>query len=338
LKSLKESLCIFIVTALATGVYLASNYLSYPNFVLLIYFLLALVFSAFLLYPFKIKEIPLSLQEAFLLFILIMLIRLSSYATKGMLLEKLPMILLVFLWAFPLKGWKWSELGLRSKGLWQQISLGLALAALYYFLYHLIFFIFSIANYQISNFSFYSYPQSDIPWEISPAIWQAIVYLYANFAEELYFRGFLLRGVIKEKTWIKNFFFQALLFGLYHMNYGLFTHSGVDFPFLCWYVVWTFLFGLGFGLAYFLTSSIISTTILHVLSNLFQANWIVLFLPSGGGQAQALAFRESMSQYALLADAVLFTLVLFGLCFFRARRPKITSGTGGFMKEESTNF
>jgi|YelNatPaOPRAMG01_1025707.scaffolds.fasta_scaffold00936_27 membrane protease YdiL (CAAX protease family) len=327
---------LIVLSTLFLGVLLwtGSLFLPYPFYLVSSYAIFAffLLFAAF----FKSKEKKflekLFPWEALILFLLIMSIRLPSYALSGILLEKLPAIFLVLLWALWIKGWSASSLGLSLKKFPKQILLGLGFALLYWILYQATFALYTWTNSGVWAFSLFNYPQ-DVPRGIplDPVSFLIALFLYSNFAEELFFRGFLLKEVHEGRRKPLPFFlFQASLFSLYHVNYALFPGQGkgVDWPYLGFYLIWTFLFGIGFGFAYLISESVISTTILHVLGNIMQSNWILLFYPlSQKGkpypQESALAFRESIVRPALILDALIFALVL-GAIWFAGKRARGT--------------
>jgi membrane protease YdiL (CAAX protease family) len=327
------------LSTLSLGVLLwvGTFFLPYPVYLAASYalFALLLLFSAL----FKSKERrfieKLFLWEALLLFLLIMAIRLPSYALSGILLEKLPAIFMVLLWAFWVKGWRVSSLGLTFWKFPEQVLVGLSFALLYWILYQATFALYTWVTSGIATFYFFNYSQ-DVPEGIplDPVSFLIVLFLYSNFAEELFFRGFLLKEVYREKRKTLSFFLlQAALFSLYHINYALFPGEGkgVDWAYLGFYVAWTFLFGIGFGFAYLISGSVISTTILHVLGNVMQSNWILLFYPlsqkgSPYPQETALAFRESIVRPALILNAFLFALVLGMIWFLRRGRGRIAPG------------
>lgn len=338
--SLKGFIVILLTFSLGALLFLGIFFLSFSQFLLFtyIFFALILLFSALLKGKQGQFKEKLLLGEAILLFLLIMAIRLPSYAITGFLLEKLPALLLVLFWALWVKGWRISSLGLSLKKLPRQITLGLGFALIYWVLYQGTFAAYSALSGGISSFLFYNYPQSVPPGiPLSPILFLFSLFLYSNFAEELFFRGFMLKEITEnKKRGFSLFLFQALLFGLYHVNYALFPQEGrgVDWTYMAFYISWTFLFGIGFGFAYLLSGSVISTTILHVLGNIMQSNWIVLFIPSRNVPSpylidMAVAFRESMVRPALILNAFLFSIVLGAVWFLKTRRANSASIVDG---------
>ncbi|MGB9553395.1 MAG: CPBP family intramembrane glutamic endopeptidase, partial [bacterium] len=226
------------------------------------------------------------------------------------------------------KGWKISSLGLNLNKFPRQVLKGLSFALLYWVLYQATFALYTWIASGVSGVAFFNYPQ-DVPQGIpfDPLTFLVALFLYSNFAEELFFRGFLLKETLEgERKTFMFFGLQAVLFCLYHVNYGLFPGQGkgVDWPYLGFYLIWTFLFGIGFGFAYLISGSVISTTILHVLGNIMQSNWILLFYPRSlrGNpypQETAIAFRESIVRAALILDALVFALALGAIWFWRKR-------------------
>ncbi|MCR4428383.1 MAG: CPBP family intramembrane metalloprotease [Caldiserica bacterium] len=349
--SLKAFLVILLTFSLGALLFLGTFFLSFSHFFLFTYILFAVILTFPALYKGKGGELKdkLLLGEAVLLFLLIMAIRLPSYAITGFLLEKLPAILLVLFWALLVKGWRTSSLGLSLRKFPKQVFLGLGFALIYWVLYQGTFAVYSALFGGISSFLFYDYPQSVPPGTpLSPLLFLFALFLYSNFAEELFFRGFLLKEVPEnKKRGFSLFLLQALLFGLYHINYALFPREGggVDWAYMAFYISWTFLFGIGFGFAYLLSGSVISTTILHVLGNIMQSNWIILFVPPGNVPSPylldaAVAFRESIVRPVLILNAGLFSLVLGGVWFLKSRRKgflPIVNGPSGEGREDPDN-
>jgi len=63
-----------------------------------------------------------------------------------------------------------------------------------------------------------------------PAFWPSwlpalgvLHFFFGNFAEELFFRGYLLTRLERSLGWWKALSAQTLLFGLLHVNYNMFT-------------------------------------------------------------------------------------------------------------------
>gem|GEM_PF-1269924 len=336
----KALLIILSSLVLAGFLWVSVVFLPFSSFLILTYsiFGVLLISAAFIGPQVAGKPRSLSLWEALLLFLIIMAIRLFSYAESGLLLEKIPMVLVVLFWAFSVKGWGASQIGLTLKKLPLQLFLGLGFAALYWILYQATFALYTATSSGLSGVFLFSYPQ-ELPRSISldPVTFLLVIFFYSNFAEELLFRGLLLKEALQGgRRFLLFFLFQALLFGLYHVNYALFPveGGGIDWPFLGFYVAWTFLFGIGFAFAYLISRSVLSNTILHVLANVMQSNWLFLFLPSSSGKAAgslvdaALVFRESIVRPALVINALIFATVLGGIWFFFKRKSGVRAAPG----------
>ncbi|HCJ10375.1 MAG TPA: hypothetical protein DHW14_04335 [Clostridiales bacterium] len=92
-----------------------------------------------------------------------------------------------------------------------------------------------------------------------------LVSLMAGFAEELFFRGYLLWRLQRAMGWWPALAVQAFLFGLFHVNYDL-------FPFDLWpmvgYVLMATAFGVLMGLLLRWSGSLLVPALVHPLSNL----------------------------------------------------------------------
>lgn len=160
---------------------------------------------------------------------------------------------------------------------------------------------------------------------LDPLLFSFFLFLFSNFAEELYFRGFLLKEAHEARGWRlwRLFLFQSLLFGFYHINYGLFPQNGggMDLPFLFWYLAWAGLFGVAFGFAFLTTRSLVANTIFHVLANMIQSFWLMIFVPRQAMPGQTpLEYRDSILLPALLINAVLFALITWSIWYFSKSR------------------
>lgn len=110
---------------------------------------------------------------------------------------------------------------------------------------------------------FHHYPY--VAWtapKVALDIWD---FLFGNFAEELFFRGYLLTRLSRSLGWWKAAFVQAILFGFFHVNYDL-------FPFAPWpmlfYVLMAAAFGVLMALLFRFSGSLIVPAVVHPLSNL----------------------------------------------------------------------
>jgi len=282
---------------------------------------------ALILWRFPLSSVPgrtaSKLWEGLLLFAVILAIRLPGYATAGLLPEKAPLIVATFLWIRWIHGWSWADVGWSGHRLGRQILFGLGFVLLYWLLYQGVFALFTGLDVGIARVQWWTYPPAQAPIPgMDPLLFAALLFLFSNFAEELFFRGFLLREVrFGSRSLWGPFLFQAILFGLYHINYGLFPAGGggPEWGYLGWYLAWTFLFGLGFGFAYLLSGSLISNTIFHVAANLMQSTAILLFVPVRSAFPTPVDYRNASVGIVLLIVTGLFTLVL-GILYALQRR------------------
>ena len=316
------------VLAVMLGVGFAVWWLTqqFPSWTLAIpYGLLGLL--ALILWRFPLPSVPgrtaNKLWEGLLLFVVILAIRLPGYATTGLLPEKVPLIVATFLWIRWIHGWSWAEVGWSGHRLGRQILYGLGFVLLYWLLYQGVFALYTWVDVGIASVHWWTYPLEQTPIAgMDPLLFVTLLFLFSNFAEELFFRGFLLREVrFGSRSLWGPFLFQALLFGLYHINYGLFPAGGggPEWGYLGWYLAWTFLFGLGFGFAYLLSGSLISNTIFHVSANLMQSTAILLFVPVRSAFPTPVDYRNASVGIVLLIVTGLFALVL-GILYALQRR------------------
>lgn len=120
-----------------------------------------------------------------------------------------------------------------------------------------------IAGVQVVGFSFNVEPMSLF------TIILAVKFLFGNFAEELFFRGFVQTKLKKVSGFWIALLVQSALFALYHINYAIWYGGSDVVTYILWYLHFTFIFGLGMGMIFELTNSIVVTTILHAAYNFF---------------------------------------------------------------------
>lgn len=89
-------------------------------------------------------------------------------------------------------------------------------------------------------------------------------FLIGNFAEELFFRGYITTK-LKKSGLVRAIIIQAVLFALYHLNY-LIGYKG-DLLGFGFYIIFVLLFGVLMGLVFVMTGSVITTTIIHASFN-----------------------------------------------------------------------
>ncbi len=113
-------------------------------------------------------------------------------------------------------------------------------------------------------------------------LWMAFRFFYGNFVEELFFRSYVQTRLERHLPFAAATAVQALLFGLYHVNYNMFPPDAVGMGL---YVLFAAVFGVQMTLLYRSTGSLWVPVVAHPLANLgvFQ----VLFWGSHGGQWQS---------------------------------------------------
>ncbi len=116
-------------------------------------------------------------------------------------------------------------------------------------------------------------------------------YLLGNFAEEMFFRGFVQTKLKSSSNIWVALFIQASLFALYHVNYIIFFKGANPLGYIGFYLLFTFLFGVTMGAIFELTGSVLVTTLIHACYNLLFVPLYLLpiaktesgfFVPSGG--------------------------------------------------------
>lgn len=90
-------------------------------------------------------------------------------------------------------------------------------------------------------------------------------FFFGNFAEELFFRGYLLSRLQKAMGWGKALLAQAVLFGLFHVNYDLFP---LDPWGMFFYVLMAMAFGVLMALLLRHGGTLLVPALVHPLSNL----------------------------------------------------------------------
>jgi membrane protease YdiL (CAAX protease family) len=107
-------------------------------------------------------------------------------------------------------------------------------------------------------------------WNPTP-FWPIIAFLYGNFAEELFFRGYVQNKLDRAADgrgpwlWGAAIAAQSLLFGLFHVNYDLFPFNSTA---LLWYVVFSGTFGFIMGTIIRSTGSLLAVAVTHPLWNM----------------------------------------------------------------------
>ncbi len=110
---------------------------------------------------------------------------------------------------------------------------------------------------------FNHYPLAPWPaWFPVVDVWD---FFFGNFAEELFFRGYLLFRLQRTLGWWKALFAQAFLFGLFHVNYDLFPFHPLP---MTMYVLMATAFGVLMGLLLRHTGTLLVPALVHPFANL----------------------------------------------------------------------
>jgi membrane protease YdiL (CAAX protease family) len=212
-----------------------------------------------------------------LLFVMIMAPRLGLYWYCREIWAKAPMIVFVLGLVFWVEGGSLGSVGLKRMGLGRLVwvtVVGLVAFRLTTGLTEFIFCSrfahvtgvqFAWQNYEPwwRGIGFHHWPyQSWTGWQTAVDIWD---FVFGNFAEELFFRGYLLSRLERTMGWTKALIVQAMLFGFFHVNYDL-------FPFELWpmvgYVLMATAFGVLMGLLVRYSRTLVVAALVHPMSNL----------------------------------------------------------------------
>jgi len=104
-----------------------------------------------------------------------------------------------------------------------------------------------------------------VAWPASSAVQDIWDFFFGNFAEELFFRGYLLSRLARSMGWWKALFAQAVLFGFFHVNYDGFPFDPLPMLF---YVLMATAFGVLMGLLLRYSGTLLVPALVHPLSNL----------------------------------------------------------------------
>jgi membrane protease YdiL (CAAX protease family) len=157
-----------------------------------------------------------------------------------------------------------------------------------------------IMGVTITSFTF------DLPHASEISIVTIILFLVGNFAEELFFRGYV-QTKLKRFGLYQAIIIQSLFFALYHLNY-LISHSGSPISF-AGYIFFTFLFGIFMGLLFELSGSILVTTFIHAGANILFSHisiYPVSVLSDGSHYIYPLSYSTSV----VVLIAILFFMVV----------------------------
>lgn len=110
----------------------------------------------------------------------------------------------------------------------------------------------------------------------------ALRFFYGNFVEEIFFRSYVQSRLERRLPFAAATAVQALLFGLYHVNYNMFPPDAAGIGL---YVLFAAVFGVQMTLLYRSTGSLWVPVIAHPMANLGVMS--VLFWGARGGQWQS---------------------------------------------------
>lgn len=146
----------------------------------------------------------------------------------------------------------------------------------------------------------------------------ALLLVFWNFAEELFFRGYVLVKLEQSVRFWLSLVISSVLFGLYHVNYVL-SYKGSDpLGYIFAYILFCTLFGVGMGLLFKLTKSVIVTTTVHVFWNLFFASrYLVPKLYIDFGRT-----TFTLADFDYMFATVFFILVLLALYAIMKRKAR----------------
>lgn len=233
------------------------------------------------------------------LFAAIMALRLGVFWRTGQIWGKAPMLVLTFLVAFGCQGWSWEDLGLGWRGLKRELAWGLAAC---FWVWSLV-----VVSYLLQAWWFVG--AFRVNWTWSGVSFPALVglilrFLQGNFAEEVFFRGYTQRQW--EIAWgPRALWGQALLFGLFHVNYHLFP---LQLGSLVWYVLFSGAFGLAMGVVRYQSGSLFPVALAHPFYNLTIA--CGLAVPTIVWQANPWVSLAGVRVGGLLIQLALFWWVL----------------------------
>jgi membrane protease YdiL (CAAX protease family) len=191
-------------------------------------------------------------------FLLIMVLRLSIYGQVREIWAKSPMIMLTLFALLLVEGGQWADIGLTLRRWRSQVALtvaGTLVSRLVYSLASLI--TAGVALGGVTRGAFGLIQARSWPMVFS--------FLYGNFAEEIFFRGYVQSRLERRMSWLSATFVQSLLFGLFHINYNGFPPDPLG---LLAYVFFAFVFGVEMTLLYRATGSMLVPVVVHPLWNM----------------------------------------------------------------------
>ncbi len=260
---------------------------------------------------------PRAALMAFGLFAAIMAVRLAVYSEDHFIFGKATTILLVVLWVLRYERAKLTEVGLTFRRLGAQLAVGFIALLLYRVL--------ELVTYTVTPYLLGSHPTGlRFVWWWPTPVWQILSFAYGNFAEELFFRGYvqakLDRAARTKVALALAIVIQSLLFGLYHMNYDLFPYRPLH---LLWYIIFAGTFGFIMALFYRATGSVVVSAVAHPLWNM---RVLGVWLNDAGGYGWmlgGLVYHATLAGLALLIVPPVMKRVMaaFGEVSFRDPAP-----------------
>jgi len=194
-----------------------------------------------------------------LVFGLSMAVRLAGNYWLGLNAEKVPMAAAALCALLVLERTAPAEFGLRGRHLKAQLCAGLVLVLCY----AACRFVAQLVPTACFGSVYGVKLVTSSPLEAFPK--QLLAYGYSNFAEEVCFRGYALRVLSEGYGGSWGMVAQALLFGLYHINYHLFPPR---WSLMAGYVLFAAVAGVSFGVIYRRLPYLLPVTLVHVSHNM----------------------------------------------------------------------
>lgn len=212
-------------------------------------------------------------------FLLIMAVRLPIYASVQQIWEKTPIIVLVLSSVLLWEHCRPADFGLQADNWKRQAATGAVLFAVAW--------IGVAVGFLAREIAFIGLPQPVLSASLASVAFNFLMFSYGNFAEELFFRGYVQTKFRRRFGAATAIVLQAVMFSLYHVNYRIFP--AFDLPGLILYLWFTFTFGIVMGIIVERTRGLIAPTIVHIGYNMTWPGGL-LYL----GYRSAGPFRETM--------------------------------------------
>lgn len=217
--------------------------------------------------PFKDGQFKIDILTILLFYGLIMLVRLNGYWQDGMFAEKAGIIALTVSSIVIIDRSSVRYFGVHFNKPYSQILWALLAIAVIWI---------GFAIYRFGLPLLLGLKTTGVLFETPVFDAKFIIYgfllIFWNFSEELFFRGYVLVKLEQSIRFWLSLAISSVLFGLYHVNYIL-SYKGTDpIGYIAIYILFCTLFGIGMGLLFKLTKSVLVTTTVHVFWNLFFAS------------------------------------------------------------------